>query len=89
MKGIRRQALPLANLERDGFEHGVELAAMIALAGRRIDDIPVEYVPRSRGASKMRHLPESFKLVAHLVGYWLRCAVLRRPLHPSPAAPLA
>jgi glycosyltransferase involved in cell wall biosynthesis len=88
MKGMRRQALPLANLERDGFEHGVELAAMIALAGRRIHDVPVDYVPRTRGASKMRHVPESLKLVAYLVGYWMRCAVLGRPMHPSPAAPL-
>ena len=80
MKGLRRHALPLQTLRRDGFEHGVELGAMISLAGHQIFDVPVEYAPRSRGASKMRHVPETVKLLGHMAAYWLRCAVLRRPV---------
>ena len=80
MKGMRRDALPLDLLRRDGFEHGVELAALITLAGHRIHDVPVEYRPRQRGRSKMRHVPETAKLLAYLLRYWLRCIVLRRPL---------
>ena len=80
MKGLRRSALPLATLRRPGFEHTVELGAMIALAGHRIHDVPVEYAPRQLGRSKMRHVPEVAKLLSLLVGYWARCVVLGRPL---------
>jgi hypothetical protein len=80
MKGLRRSALPLATLRRPGFEHTVELGAMITLAGHRIHDVPVEYAPRQLGRSKMRHVPEVAKLLSLLVGYWARCVVLGRPL---------
>ena len=80
MKGMRRDALPLGQLRRDGFEHGVELATLITVPGHRIHDVPVEYQPRQRGASKMRHGPETAKLLAHLLRYW-------RPLHRVAAAP--
>ncbi len=82
MKGLRRAALPLGNLRRDGFEHCVELAALITLEGHRIHDIPVVYRPRQRGRSKMRHVPETAKLLAYLVRYWARCVVFRLPLPP-------
>jgi len=58
MKGLRRSALPLGQLRRAGFEHCVELAALITVSGLRIHDVPIEYRPRQRGRSKMRHLPE-------------------------------
>ncbi len=80
MKGLRRSVLPLGELRRSGFEHCVELAALITLARQRIHEVPVAYRPRQRGRSKMRHLPETAKLLAHLVRYWVRCIVLRRPL---------
>jgi len=80
MKGLRRGALPLSALRRPGFEHTVELGAMITLAGHRIYDVPVEYQPRQHGRSKMRHVPEVGKLLSLLVGYWMRCVVLGRPL---------
>jgi hypothetical protein len=47
----------------------------------------VRYVPRSRGRSKMRHVPETLKLLGYLVGYWARCRLLGRPLHPASAEP--
>jgi glycosyltransferase involved in cell wall biosynthesis len=78
MKGLRRAALPLAQLQQNGFEHVVELGALIAAAGAQIHDVPVEYTPRSRGHSKMRHVPETMKFAAYLCGYWLRDIVWRR-----------
>jgi glycosyltransferase involved in cell wall biosynthesis len=80
MKGLRRAALPLAELRLNGFEHTVELGAMITLAGHRIHDVPVEYRPRQRGRSKMRHLPEVAKLLAYLVRYRLRLRGRRPPV---------
>jgi glycosyltransferase involved in cell wall biosynthesis len=79
MKGLRRSALPLASLRRDGFEHGAEIAALIAFSGHRIAEIGVEYTPRQRGASKMRHIPETAKLLAYLLWYWLRGSLTRWP----------
>lgn len=79
MKGLRRSALPLAALRRDGFEHGAEIAALIAFSGHRIAEIGVEYTPRQRGASKMRHIPETLKLLAYLFWYWLRGSLTRWP----------
>ena len=72
MKALRRSAFPLATLERTGFEHVVELAALIARTGCRIIDVPVAYTPRSRGASKMRHVPEMVKFLYLVVLYWSR-----------------
>jgi glycosyltransferase involved in cell wall biosynthesis len=78
MKGLRRAALPLGELRRAGFEHTVELGALITRAGHRIHDLPIEYSPRRLGRSKMRHLPEAAKLLAYVLRYWLRCVVLGR-----------
>jgi len=91
MKGFQRRALPLEMLARDGFEHGVEIAALITLSGHRIKDLPVEYVPRQTGRSKMRHVPETLKLVYHIFAYWFRCIILARPLNPerNPRGPAA
>lgn len=80
LKGLRRGALPLSALRQNGFEHAIELGAMIALAGQQIHDVPVRYVPRSRGRSKMRHLREALKFIIYLLRYWFRCVILRRPL---------
>jgi glycosyltransferase involved in cell wall biosynthesis len=79
MKGLRRSALPLAALRRDGFEHGAEIAALIAFSGHRIAEIGIDYTPRQRGASKMRHIPETAKLLAYLLWYWLRGTFTRWP----------
>jgi glycosyltransferase involved in cell wall biosynthesis len=66
MKGFRRDAFPVHALSKGGFEHGAEIAALIAYSGHRIHEIPVEYRPRRQGASKMRHIPEALKL-----GFWV------------------
>lgn len=62
LKGLRRAAVPLARLARPGFEHCAEIAVLIAGAGQRIEEIAVDYAPRRRGRSKMRHLREAAKL---------------------------
>lgn len=72
MKGLRRAAVPLQRLRRSGFEHAAEMAALIALSGHTIREIAVEYTPRQRGASKMRHVPETLKLIGTLLAYRFR-----------------
>jgi glycosyltransferase involved in cell wall biosynthesis len=72
MKGFRRDAFPVTALVKDGFEHGAEIAALISFSGRRIHEIPVDYVPRQKGASKMRHVPEALKLAFYVLAYRLR-----------------
>lgn len=81
LKGLRRDAVRFSSLELEGFEHVMELGALIAVEGHRIHEVPVHYVPRMHGRSKMRHLREVFKFQAYLTAYWFRCVVLRRPLH--------
>jgi len=72
MKGLRRSRLPLSDLHCAGFEHCVELAALVTRAGHRIHEIPVDYHPRRKGRSKMRHVPEGLKLTSHMLAFWLR-----------------
>jgi hypothetical protein len=80
LKGLRRDAFALAALRKNGFEHAMELAALIALSGEQIYEVPVHYSPRVRGRSKMRHLREASKFLVYLTTYWFRGVVLRRPL---------
>jgi glycosyltransferase involved in cell wall biosynthesis len=84
MKGLRREAIRTLDLRQNGFEHVVELGAQLARAGYTIAEIPVTYTPRSRGVSKMRHIPETLKYVWYVTGYWFRYILLRRPVG-SPA----
>jgi glycosyltransferase involved in cell wall biosynthesis len=88
VKALRADAFPLRQLRFDGFEAAIEIAVMFALAGARIHDVPITYQPRARDRSKMRHVPEALKFVRHIVGFWIRCVVLGRPLHPAPARSL-
>jgi len=85
MKGFRRDAFPVGQLTKDGFEHGAEIAALIAFSGHRIHEIAVEYQPRQRGASKMRHIPEALKLAFWVLAY--RIIGRRRMEGAAPSAP--
>lgn len=80
MKGLRRDAFSRLALEREGFEHVVELGAQLTRLGFKIHEVPVEYSPRSRGVSKMRHLPETLKYVWFVARYWFIYMVLDRPI---------
>lgn len=84
-KGFRRDTLAPGSLRTNGFEHSIEFGALFALAGHRIHEIPIDYRPRTRGASKMRHFPQVLRMLAFLAMFWLRYAVLRRPLPRTPA----
>ena len=68
-KALRRQCLQNISLQRDGFEQVVELAAKIAARGYHIADIAVDYVPRTRGQSKMSHVTETLKYFFWLLYY--------------------
>lgn len=72
MKALRRNAVPLSRLRQNGFEHGAEIAVLIAFSGHQIDEIAVEYMPRQRGRSKMRHVREALKVVGFFLLYWAR-----------------
>lgn len=82
MKALRREAINGLALVQTGFEHVVELGAQLARTGHRIHEIPVVYTPRSRGASKMRHIPETLKYVWFVQRYWFQYVLLRRPVRP-------
>jgi hypothetical protein len=58
--------------QQNGWEHGAEIAALIALSGHQIAEIAVDYAPRQSGSSKMRHLREAVRVVYFLVRYRLR-----------------
>ena len=78
MKALRRDALGSLTFRRDGFEHVAEMGVQLAQAGYPIYEIPVRYVPRTSGVSKMRHLRETVTYVWYIVTAWLRCRVARR-----------
>jgi glycosyltransferase involved in cell wall biosynthesis len=84
VKALRREAVDRLNLSRNGFEHVVEMGVQLSRAGFRIHEIPVTYVPRTRGASKMRHLPELLKYVWFIARY--RLGFDRGRVSPYPEA---
>ncbi|MGH7786541.1 MAG: glycosyltransferase family 2 protein [Candidatus Binatia bacterium] len=79
MRGMRRGAIDVARLHRDGFEFCADYAILLTEAGHTIDEIGVEYTPREVGHSKMRHIPETTKLLAFLVAAWLDWVRRGRP----------
>lgn len=70
-KALRRQCMRNINLQRDGFEQVLEMAAHLAVRGYHIREVAVDFVPRSHGRSKMLHLSESLKYVFWLLFYRL------------------
>lgn len=71
VKALRREAVDRLSLCQNGVEHVVEMGVQLARAGFRIHEIPVAYKLRSRGVSKMRHLPETLKYIWFITRYWL------------------
>ncbi len=67
IRGVQRRALPASGLRRPGFDVVLELAARLAAEGAHIAEVPVRYVPRTQGRSKMRHVPEFLKFARLLV----------------------
>jgi glycosyltransferase involved in cell wall biosynthesis len=66
-KALRRPCLRNVILQRDGFEHVLELAVQLSQRGYHIAEIPVDFSPRSAGVSKMSHAGETLKYLFWLV----------------------
>jgi glycosyltransferase involved in cell wall biosynthesis len=72
MKALRREVVQSLVLTRDGFEHVAEMGVQLAQTGHHIREISVRYAPRTRGASKMRHMRETSKYIWFIGAAWLR-----------------
>jgi glycosyltransferase involved in cell wall biosynthesis len=68
-KAFRRSVVAELPMEQVGFEHVLELAARLARAGVRIEELHVTFQPRRTGASKMSHLQETVKFCYFLFYY--------------------
>jgi len=64
LRGVRRAALPAGGVRRAGFDVVIEIAAALARRGSRLVEVPIGYVPRTRGRSKMRHGREAARFVS-------------------------
>jgi dolichol-phosphate mannosyltransferase len=65
-KALKLECLQDINLSRNGFEQVLEMAAKLSAHGYHIHEIPVDFLPRNRGKSKMSHISETVKYF-----YWL------------------
>ena len=70
-KAFRREVIADVPMEQDGFEHVLEVAARLARAGRRFEEVHVTFAPRRTGVSKMSHLNETMKYLLYLCRYWV------------------
>ncbi len=72
--------IDLSSVRADGYGFQIEMAYRVATAGGEIVELPIEFVDRERGTSKM-----SFRIIAEalaLVTWWgVRDRVLRRRPH--------
>lgn len=68
-KALRRECLRGIDLQRDGFEQVLELAAKLAARGYLIREVAVNFSPRSQGKSKMSHFSETLKYFFWLIFY--------------------
>lgn len=68
IRGFRRSVLDPDTYRRMGFDYILELTAVTARRGGRIDEVPAGYHPRKRGVSEMNHLREFTKFL-YLVVY--------------------
>ncbi len=69
-KGFRRQIVADLPMERNGFEHVLEVAARLARKGIVIHEIPVEFRARQTGSSKMSHVVETLKFIYLILYYF-------------------
>jgi glycosyltransferase involved in cell wall biosynthesis len=68
-KAFRRSTVANLTMDRNGFEHVLEVAARLAKKGVTIHEIPVRFRARQTGTSKMSHLAETLKYLYFLVFY--------------------
>jgi len=70
-KGFQRSVIVDLPMQRNGFEHVLEIAARLARKNIRIKEIHVDFRPRQTGKAKMKHLPETIKYLYLLIYYYL------------------
>ncbi len=72
--------IDLGSVRADGYGFQIEMAYRVVAAGGEIVELPIEFVDREKGTSKM-----SFRIIAEallLVTWWgIRDRVVRRPPH--------
>jgi glycosyltransferase involved in cell wall biosynthesis len=68
IKAFRRDAIAGYRFRESGFSFVVEFAAFVSRSCR-IAEVPVEYHPRSSGASKMGHFAEALRALTALAKY--------------------
>lgn len=77
-KGFRRSAIVSLPMQRNGFEHVLEIAVRLARRGYTIHEIHVKFRPRQTGTAKMKHLPETIKYLYLLLLYFITIPFERR-----------
>ncbi len=70
-KGYRRQCVAPLEMKSDGFEHVLEVSARLVRQTVIIKEVPVCYIERTTGVSKMNHLRETLKYVWLVFYYFL------------------
>lgn len=78
--GLRR--LPLRVIASSGYSYGVELIYHLRKSGVELREVPIHFVDRTRGASKIPRL-QVFKSAIDLFGLGLRRLHLTRDLKPD------
>lgn len=69
-KGLNRSALCGISLQRKGFEHVLELGVKLAKKKVVIQEIAVDFSPRSTGEAKMKHISETLKYLYLIIFYF-------------------
>ncbi|MGH7820587.1 MAG: glycosyltransferase family 2 protein [Candidatus Binatia bacterium] len=69
LKLFRRELIQSLDLETTGFETDHEISAKVLARGRRIEEVPIHYFPRSRTEGKKIGLADWFTAVRTLVRY--------------------
>ena len=70
-KGLKRSTLSGITLRRQGFEHVLELAVKLAKRKIIMQEVAIDFSPRSTGEAKMKHLSETLKYLYLIVFYSL------------------
>ena len=78
-KALKLECLQDINLSRNGFEQVLEMAAKLSAHGYHIHEIPVDFLPRNKGKSKMSHISETVKYFYWLLFYRIQLLPMLMP----------
>lgn len=68
-KAFKRSALNDITLGKKGFEHVLEMGIKFSQKKIPINEVSIEYTPRSAGQSKMKHITETLKFSYYLLAF--------------------